>query len=58
MPTYNILAKREIHYEFAIEADSEEEAIEEINRIEVSEDVEEYAYRWNPLMVESIAEES
>lgn len=58
MPKYTILAKREIRYEFIIEAESEEEALEEINRIEISEDVEEYAYSWNPLEVESTEVES
>lgn len=58
MPKYTILAKRETRYEFIIEADTEEEALEEINRIEISEDVEEYAYSWNPLEVESTEVES
>jgi hypothetical protein len=58
MPKYTILAKREIRYEFIIEAESEEEALEEINRIEISEDVEEYAYSWNALEVESTEVES
>lgn len=58
MPTYNITAKRETLYEFTIEADTEEEAIEEINRIELSENVEDYAYDWFPLEVEDIEEES
>ena len=58
MPKYTILAKREIGYEFIIEAESEEEALEEINRIEISEDVEEYAYSWNALEVESTEVES
>ena len=57
MPKYTITEKRETLYEFNIEADSEEEAIEEINRIELSEDVEEYAYDWYPLEVDSIDEE-
>jgi len=58
MPKYTILAKREIRYEFILEAESEEEALEEINRIEISEDVEEYAYSWNALEVESTEVES
>lgn len=57
MPTYNITAKRETLYEFTIEADTEEEAIEEINRIELSENVEDYAYDWFPLEIEDIDEE-
>jgi len=58
MPKYTILAKREIRYEFILEAEAEEEALEEINRIEISEDVEEYAYSWNALEVESTEVES
>ena len=58
MPTYNITAKRETLYEFTIEADTEEEAIEEINRIELSENVEDYAYDWFPLEIEDIDEEN
>ena len=57
MPLYNITAKRETLYEFTIEADTEEEAIEEINRIELSENVEDYAYDWFPLEIEDIEEE-
>jgi hypothetical protein len=54
MPLYTIIAKRETLYEFNIEADSEQEAIDEINRIELAEDVEEYAYDWYPLEVTEI----
>lgn len=54
MPLYTIIAKRETHYEFNIEADSEQEAFDEMNRIESVEDVEEYAYDWYPLEVTEI----
>jgi hypothetical protein len=57
MPLYTIIATREVHYEFNFEADSEEEAIAEINRIELNEDVEEYAYDWYPLEITEIEEE-
>ena len=57
MPLYTIIAKRETLYEFNFEADSEEEAIAEMNRIELNDDVEEYAYDWYPLEVEEINEE-
>jgi hypothetical protein len=56
MPKYNIVAKRETFYEFDIEANSEQEAIEEMNRIEIAENVEDYAYDWFPLEVDSIEE--
>lgn len=57
MPLYTVIATREVHYEFNIEADDEASAIEEINRIELNEDVEEYAYDWYPLEVTEIEEE-
>jgi hypothetical protein len=57
MPLYTIIATREVHYEFNVEAEDEASAIEEINRIELNEDVEEYAYDWYPLEVNEINEE-
>jgi hypothetical protein len=57
MPLYTIIAMREVHYEFNIEAEDEASAIEEINRIELNEDVEEYAYDWYPLEITEIEEE-
>jgi hypothetical protein len=51
MTTYKILASRETYYEFEIEADSEQEALEVIEQIEINEDVEKYAYDWYPLEV-------
>ena len=55
MPLYTIIAKRETHYEFNIQAESEE-ALDEINRIDISEDSEEYAYDWYPLEITGIEE--
>ena len=57
MPLYTIIAMRDVHYEFNIEAEDEASAIEEINRIELNEDVEEYAYDWYPLEITEIEEE-
>jgi hypothetical protein len=57
MPLYTIIATREVHYEFNFEADDEASAIEEINRIELNEDIEEYAYDWYPLEITEIEEE-
>lgn len=57
MPLYTIIASRETIYEFNIHADDEAQAIEEMNRIELNEDVEEYAYDWYPLEVTEINEE-
>lgn len=56
MPLYTIIAKRETYYEFNIQADSEQEALDEINRIDVAEDIEEYAYDWYPLEITEIEE--
>ena len=58
MTKYNIVAKRETFYEFSIEANSEQEAIEEMNRIDVADNVEDYAYEWFPLEVTSIGEKA
>lgn len=57
MKLYRITAVRETHYEFDIEAMSEAEAIEEMNRIELSENAEKYAYDWFPLEITDIEEE-
>jgi 16S rRNA G527 N7-methylase RsmG len=57
MPLYTITAKRETQYEFSIEAEDEASAIAEMNRIELNEDVEEYAYDWYPLEISDIEEE-
>lgn len=57
MPLYTIIATRETQYEFNIEAEDEASAIEEVNRIEINEDVEEYAYDWYPLEITEINEE-
>lgn len=57
MPKYVITAKREIHYEFNIQADSEQEVLDEVNRIESTQDVEEYAYNWFPLEITEIEED-
>jgi len=58
MPRFVILAKRETLYEFQIEADSENEAITEMERIENNEDVEDYAYSWFPQDVTEIEEKA
>jgi hypothetical protein len=56
MSIYKITATRESVYEFEIEADTEEEAIAEMERIEREEDVEVYAYDWYPVEVYEIEE--
>lgn len=57
MPLYTILATRETEYSFEIEAASEQEAIAEMQRIEIEEDVENYAYDWYPLEVTDVTKE-
>jgi hypothetical protein len=57
MTLYTIIASRETIYEFNIEADSEAEAIEEVNRMELNEDIEAYAFDWYPLEITEINEE-
>lgn len=56
MPTYNLVAKREIFYELEIEADTEAEAIKEMERREISDNIEDYAYEWFPLEIVEIEE--
>ncbi len=56
MSKFIILAKRETLYEFQIEAETENEALDEMERIESAEDVEDYAYQWFPLEVSEIQE--
>ena len=54
---YKITATREVNYDFEIEADTEDKAIAEIERIERDEDVEIYAIDWYPLEITTIDEE-
>jgi hypothetical protein len=56
MPLFDITATRETVYQFSIEADTEAQALEEINRIELNEDIEEYAYDWYPLEITDVEE--
>jgi hypothetical protein len=57
MPRYTIQATRAVLYEFQIEAESEAEALEEMQRIEISENAENYADYWYPLEVTKVTEE-
>ena len=54
MTKYTILAKRETYYEFPIEADSEQEAIDKMRNIDDVADVDDYAYEFSALVVSSI----
>lgn len=57
MTKYKIMATRETYYEFEIEAETENQAIEIMENIEIQGDVENYAYDWYPLEVTEIEEE-
>lgn len=57
MPLYTITATRETYYEFNIEAESEGEAIAEVNKIELSPEIETYAYDWLPLEITDVTGE-
>jgi hypothetical protein len=54
MPLHTILATRKVSYEFVIEANSEAEAIEEMERIDTTENAEDYAYDWALLEITDI----
>lgn len=56
MPIYNITATRETCYEFEVEADSHGEAEAKVRDIELSDDVETYAYDWYPLEIIDVQE--
>lgn len=54
MPLYTILATRETKFEFVIEANSEAEAIEEMERIDNFENSDEYAYEHSDFEITDI----
>ena len=54
MPLYTIQATREVVYEFQIEAESEADALEEMQRIDTSENAEDYANDWYPLEITNV----
>ena len=56
MTKYMINAYREIYYSFEVEADNVDNAIEQMRSIELTENVEAYAYDWYPLEVDEINE--
>ena len=56
MTKYMINAYREIYYSFEVEADNVDNAIEQMRTIELTENVEDYAYDWYPLEVDEINE--
>ena len=56
MTKYMINAYREIYYSFEVEADNVDNAIEQMRSIELTENVEDYAYDWYPLELDEINE--
>ncbi len=56
MPKYTINASRKIHYLFEVEANTLNEAIDEMNRIDVSENAEDFAFEWEAFDVAEINE--
>ena len=56
MTKYMINAYREIYYSFEVEADSVDNAIEQMRTIELTDNVEDYAYDWYPLEDDEINE--
>ncbi len=57
MTNYRILGSATQYYEFNIEAESEQEAIDEVRRIENTQSVDDYIDGWEPLVITKIAEE-
>jgi len=57
MPNYRILGSMTQYYEFNIEANSEQEAIDEVRRIENTQSVDDYIDGWEPLEITDIEEE-
>ena len=51
-----INAYREIYYSFEVEADNVDKAIDEMKTLELTDNVETYAYDWYPLEVDEITE--
>ena len=56
MPKYMINAIRETYYSFEIEANDVDEAIDKMRAIELTENVESYAYDWYPLEIDTVDE--
>jgi len=56
MTKYMINAYREIYYSFEVEADNVDNAIEQMRTIELTENVEDYAYDWYPLELDEVNE--
>ena len=56
MTKYTINASRKIHYLFEVEAKSINEAIDEMNRIDISENAEDFSFEWEAFDIAEIKE--
>jgi hypothetical protein len=56
MPLYKITAKREIFYEIDVTANNQKDALDEVERIDNNEDIEEFVTDWQPLELLEIEE--
>ena len=56
MTKYTINASRKIHYLFEVEANTPDEAIDEMNRIDISENAEDFSCEWEAFDVAEINE--
>jgi hypothetical protein len=56
MTKYTINASRKIHYLFEVEANNANEAIDEMNRIDISENAEDFSFEWEAFDIAEIKE--
>lgn len=57
MTTYKISAQQLVYFDFEIEAETEQEAIDEVMRIDNYGDIFSYVESWEPLHIGTIKEE-
>jgi len=57
MPKYLITGKRETIYEFEIEAEDVDSAIAQIEAMQMTDEVEQYAIDWYPIEIDEVEEE-
>jgi len=57
MPNYLITGKRETIYEFEIEAEDVDSAIAQIEAMQMTDEVEQYAIDWYPIEIDEVEEE-
>ena len=57
MPKYLITGKRETIYEFEIDAEDVDSAIAQIEAMQMTDEVEQYAIDWYPIEIDEVEEE-